>query len=344
MTSIKSTRAKTSRPLALRRALLLGSMLAPLASLPAFADPAAIALPAGGAVRAGQATVARAGANALTVNQSSTNAIIDWSSFSIGLGASVTFNNGSGATLSLTINPAVLTASIIGDPTKTYDGTTAATLTSSNYQLAGLAGSDNFTIGQTSGTYNSAHVASATTVTANLLPANFVATGATKASNYSLPTTAFGNGKITPATLNIAANNESKFAGLSDPAFAYTITAGSLAQGDLLTGSLSRASGASPGAYTIGQGSLTASGDYVDAPETQLPFAPANGANANVFNSSANKGGPDFAMPSVANLNAPPNGGFDSNSQGAGGSPVNAPYPDNQSYWGDIQFENGSTQ
>ena len=37
-----------------------------------------------------------------------------------------------------------LTASIVGDPTKTYDGTTAATLTPANFQLIGLIGSDGF--------------------------------------------------------------------------------------------------------------------------------------------------------------------------------------------------------
>src|SRR2546421_753957 len=62
----------------------------------------------------------------------------------------------------------ILTASIIGDPTKPYDGNDAATLTPSNFSLAGLIGSEGFTVTQTAGTYNSAHVAAANTVTASL--------------------------------------------------------------------------------------------------------------------------------------------------------------------------------
>src|SRR5262249_39298754 len=51
----------------------------------------------------------------------------------------------SSATTTLTVDPATLTASIIGTPTKTYDGTTSATMTSANYDLSGLVGTDSFT-------------------------------------------------------------------------------------------------------------------------------------------------------------------------------------------------------
>ncbi len=36
------------------------------------------------------------------------------------------------------ITPKALTASIIGDPTKTYDGTDAATLSAANYSVSGF--------------------------------------------------------------------------------------------------------------------------------------------------------------------------------------------------------------
>lgn len=62
--------------------------------------------------------VAVSGNNARSVNQSSTNAIIDWSSFSISQGASVTFNNGSGATLNRVQS---------GGPVSTIDGRLSAT-------------------------------------------------------------------------------------------------------------------------------------------------------------------------------------------------------------------------
>ena len=56
------------------------------------------ALPSGGQTVAGQAAISSAGSR-LTVNQTSARAIINWTDFSIGQGASVQFNNGSGATL-----------------------------------------------------------------------------------------------------------------------------------------------------------------------------------------------------------------------------------------------------
>ena len=58
----------------------------------------AIVLPSGGQVVAGQATIGT-GPSQVTVDQTSTNAIVDWRSFSVGAGGTVAFNNGSGATL-----------------------------------------------------------------------------------------------------------------------------------------------------------------------------------------------------------------------------------------------------
>ena len=55
-------------------------------------------LPSGGQVQAGAVQIAP-GANAFTITQSSPRGIINWSSFSIGQGGAVQFNNGNGATL-----------------------------------------------------------------------------------------------------------------------------------------------------------------------------------------------------------------------------------------------------
>ena len=99
----------------------------------------------------------------------------------------------------LTVNPKTLTASIIGNPTKPYDGNTGATLTSANFSLSGLVDSDNFTVTKTTGSYNSADVASATTVTTSLGAGDFTPNPGTLASNYILPTTASGAGQITKA-------------------------------------------------------------------------------------------------------------------------------------------------
>jgi Legume lectin domain/Bacterial Ig-like domain (group 3)/YDG domain len=99
------------------------------------------------------------------------------------------------------ITPAPLSASITGNPSRPYNGTTAAALTSANFSLSGLQGSDGFTVTQTVGTYNSANVATATTVTAALAAGNFTPVSPTLATNYTLPTTASGPGSITAVTL-----------------------------------------------------------------------------------------------------------------------------------------------
>ena len=45
-----------------------------------------------------------------------------------------------------TITPATLTASITNDPTKSYDGTTTATLAPNNFSISGLVGGESFTV------------------------------------------------------------------------------------------------------------------------------------------------------------------------------------------------------
>jgi autotransporter-associated beta strand protein len=108
-----------------------------------------------------------------------------------------------GATGSVAITPATLTTSITKDPTKSYDGTTTATLASNNFSVSGLVGGDSFTVNQTAGTYNSPNVASATTVTASLTAGDFTPGSGTLASDYTLPTSASGPGAITAATATI---------------------------------------------------------------------------------------------------------------------------------------------
>ena len=80
------------------RAPLFGLALLPLVAV-ANAAQATPALPTGGKVVAGSATIAAPKGGTLTVDQTSSRAIIDWSSFSIGQAGAVKFDNGSGATL-----------------------------------------------------------------------------------------------------------------------------------------------------------------------------------------------------------------------------------------------------
>jgi filamentous hemagglutinin family protein len=98
-----------------------------------------------------------------------------------------------------TINPAVLTATIIGDPTKVYDGTTTATLSSSNYQLNGFATGQGATVNQPSSVGYVDADAGSQPINATFTISNFVANAGTNFSNYVLPTTANGLGTITQA-------------------------------------------------------------------------------------------------------------------------------------------------
>ncbi|HVA51251.1 MAG TPA: FG-GAP-like repeat-containing protein, partial [Pirellulales bacterium] len=168
-----------------------------------------------------------------------------------------------------TVAPAALSVSIINDPTKTYDGTTAATLTSADYQISGLAGNDSFTVTAASGSYNSADVPVANTITVNLVSGDFTAASGTLASNYSLPTTATGPGQITPAapTLTVAAVN---------------ITYGTTLDNSQLNGTASFVIGGQPTnvpgafAYTIAAGTVLGAGN---GQTESVTFAPTGTAD-----------------------------------------------------------------
>jgi hypothetical protein len=135
----------------------------------------------------------------------------------------------------LTVTPATLTAAIAGNPTRTYDGTTDATLTPADFSLSGLVGGDGFTVTQTAGTYNSQDVTTATTVTATLAAAEFTPGSGTLASNYTFPTTASGAGRITPAPLTITATSDTRvYDGTTSSSQVPTL--GTLFGGDTVTG------------------------------------------------------------------------------------------------------------
>lgn len=99
-----------------------------------------------------------------------------------------------------TIDPKALTASIINDPTKAYDGTTRAVLTGANYQLNGFVAGENATVIEAEGVYDDKNAGSRI-VTATLVPGDFTAASGTLLTNYVLPTTASGAGTIDPAQL-----------------------------------------------------------------------------------------------------------------------------------------------
>ena len=67
---------------------------------------------------------------------------------------------------------------------------------------------------------------------------------------------------INAKAIGITAVAASKTYGDADPSFTYTLTSGSLVNGDSFTGSLSRAAGSNVGTYAITQGTVTLGGNY----------------------------------------------------------------------------------
>jgi hypothetical protein len=89
----------------------------------------------------------------------------------------------------------------------------------------------------------------------------------TAGANYDL-TFIPGELEVTKRAITVTANDKSKTYGANDPALTYDITAGALVDGDTLSGTLTRDSGESVGAYDITQGTLSADSNY------DLTFAP----------------------------------------------------------------------
>jgi hypothetical protein len=162
--------------------------------------------------------------------------------------------------VTLLINKKAITVDITGNPTKFYDGSSTATLEAGDYSIGGLEGSDMVNILQTEGTYASAN-AGVSIVTVSLVEADFEAIGGTLLSNYILPTSAEGNGTITPLTINVTADSKNKTYGDNDPELTYDYTP-NLIGDDEFSGELSREEGENAGTYEIEQGTLELSNNY----------------------------------------------------------------------------------
>jgi hypothetical protein len=231
------------------------------------------------------------------------------------------------------IVPATLQVSLTGSSSKTYDGTTTASLSSSNYNLSGVVPGDSVTLNDpASGVYASQNAGTGITVSVSGLSI----IGGTGAGNYTLAnTSAAAIGVITPRPITVTAVNTGKQVGQSDPALTDTITAGSLAAGESLTGSPTRLAGDLPGAYKIAQGTVAASANYsltfVDGVLTVMPVAPPiselrNTVSTGNFTSEAN--GPGTSL----TLSAP------TQSCANGQDCANLPYPANQKIAANIFF------
>ncbi len=104
---------------------------------------------------------------------------------------------GSGA-----ITQASLSGSIIGTPTKVYDGTTAAVLTGTDYLLTGFISGEGATVTQAAGSYATANASDSVAVSVTLAAGDFTADSGTNLANYVLPTVASGAGVISQAALS----------------------------------------------------------------------------------------------------------------------------------------------
>jgi len=82
-------------------------------------------------------------------------------------------------------------------------------------------------------------------------------------ANYAISYTG-ANLTITPRAIGVTADAASRVYGDANPAFTYTVTTGSLVNGDLLSGAMTSAAttGSNVGGYAITQGSLAASSNY----------------------------------------------------------------------------------
>jgi hypothetical protein len=122
---------------------------------------------------------------------------------------------------------------------------------------SGFVGSDNASKLTAAPTLN-------TTATASSPVGSYpITAGSAADSNYSI-TYVPGTLTIDPASLNVAADSETKVYDTPDPSLNYTVSG--LVNGDntsIFTGSLSRDTGQNVGAYPITQGTLSAGSNYV---------------------------------------------------------------------------------
>jgi hypothetical protein len=135
----------------------------------------------------------------------------------------------SASTLNITAKS--LTASLTGTASKTYDGTTAATLAAGNYSLPGVVSGDNVNLNNpTSGTYDTRNVGVGKTVSVIGL-----AISGSSAGNYALSTTsasaAIGTISQTNITVTAAANTKT-YDGTTSAAATPAVTSGGIQTGD----------------------------------------------------------------------------------------------------------------
>jgi hypothetical protein len=158
------------------------------------------------------------------------------------------------ATGTATISPRAITATATAD-SRVYDGTTATT---GRIALSGVISGDTVT---GSATYR---FADANAGTGRTVQVNGLSLGGADAANYTVSLSgAAVTADITRRSITVTAKDATKLVGQPDPVFGYSVTTGSLVNGDNFTGALARDAGDQIGKYAIGQGTLALSANYL---------------------------------------------------------------------------------
>ena len=128
----------------------------------------------------------------------------------------------------------VITPSLIGSVSKQYNGTTAATLTASNYTFSGAIDSDTVTLNNpANGIYSSPNVGTNINVSVTGISIVSATNGSATVYGYQIIPTANANiGQITQAPLTITANNASKTYGQSTTFTGTEFTSAGLQNGE----------------------------------------------------------------------------------------------------------------
>jgi hypothetical protein len=165
---------------------------------------------------------------------------------------------------SLTNATASTTANITAKPItgdfaaadKVYDGTNVASVTGRS--LEGVIGQDDVQLTGGNATFSDKNAAIGKVVTL---------TGASLSGddkdNYELTEVSTAVAAISPRPITVTAEAKTKVYGDNDPALTHILKAGSLVQGETLTGELQREYGENVGVYAINQNSLTAGANYI---------------------------------------------------------------------------------
>ena len=126
----------------------------------------------------------------------------------------------------------------MGSISKTYDGTSVATLTPSNFLLFGFVNGNGASVAQTTGTFASVEAGTRIVVSTTLSAADFLANPGTDLSNYVLPTSAVGAiGTIlaAPLTITYVASPARRTYGQSNSLLTGTVIASGLVGPDVLS-------------------------------------------------------------------------------------------------------------